>query len=125
MNVLSRLTLVVILFLSLAPNVANAERKTRWLGGGIIGGSVGLATGLAVDGLMYGISRATCETATCNYGSSAPYYYVPVLTTAVGFGTGALIGMAFKRNNVEQAVQVAPMMDPVTGTKGLMVQGSF
>lgn len=125
MNVLSRMILLTVFLSLLASTVAYAERKTRWLGGGIIGGSVGLATGLAVDGFMYGISRATCETATCNYGSSAPYYYVPVITTAIGFGTGALIGMAFKRNNVEQTLQVAPMADPVTGTKGLMVQGSF
>lgn len=122
---MKKYTIVMILVASslLVPYTGHTESDTYWLRGGIIGGASGLALGLAIDGVAYGISRGSCESATCKYGSSAPYFYIPVLTTAVGFGTGALIGKAIKRKN--NTVQVTPMIDPQTGMNGMMIQGSF
>lgn len=118
------LTLLLALVL-LAPGVANAERKTRWLGGAIIGGSVGLTCGLLTDLMIMKFTSAMCSGSGCKGAGAGVYVAVPLVSTAFGGGAGALIGMAFKRKHAEQTVQVAPMLDPATGTKGLMVQGSF
>jgi hypothetical protein len=125
MNMLSRVVLLVLSLVLLMPDVASAERKTRWLGGGIIGGSVGLATGLITDLIVYKVDSACGIFSSCNTVSTGAYIGIPVGLAVAGAGAGALIGMAFKRKNVDQAVLVAPMVDPATGAKGLMVHGEF
>lgn len=125
MNISSRAVLLALALSFLMPGVASAERKTRWVGGAIIGGSAGLAAGLLTDLIVYKVDSACGVFASCNTVSTGAYVGIPMGFTAFGAGVGALIGMAFKRKNAENEVQVSPMVDPQTGTKGLMVHGSF
>lgn len=115
---------LVLLITILIPTTAQAERKTHWLRGAVIGGSAGLVTGLAIDGFIMGINAA-CDSNNCSGTSTGVYVGIPLAWTAVGAGVGALVGMAFKRKTSEKNLQVVPVADPQSGTTGLMIQGSF
>lgn len=113
-----------ILTLILVQTVRPAWAKTYWLtGAGIGAGVMGVGAGISAWQVCDWLGQPDDSGETSQVGScSAQMVPLGVVAGAgVGFGLGALIGMAFKKK--QPAVQA--IVDPVTGTYGASVGMEF
>lgn len=129
------LAVAVIIFLSFVP-VFKADAKSYWLRGGLIGLGVGVAGG-AVMG--YGVGRGMdSDDMRCKSGCKTGMITLGALGLgAVGFGVGALIGSAFKKEDMNSSEArllevrrdsfLSPefIIDPNSGTYGLGISAEF
>lgn len=97
-----------------------ASAKSYWLTGGLIGAGVGAAAGgtLGYVGCLALQEEPTDKTTKC-YATVIPLG--GIVAGGAGFGIGALIGSAFKKN----LPSVNLIMNPGIGTYGAVVMKSF
>ncbi len=121
-NIGVALIVVIAAHLTIAPS---ADAKTRWLMGGLIGAGAGVGLGVAAAVTVCNIPEGYCR-------KGLTYGLLPVAGGAVGFGIGALIGHAFKKEEPpadaievstqqQEAFLITPTLlaDPRSGTYGL------
>lgn len=101
-----------------------AHAKSRWVMGGLIGAGVGVGAGVGAAVLICSLPEGHCR-------KGLTYGLLPVAGGAVGFGIGALIGSAFKKESPsayssdahtnQEVLFFEPtlIVDPISGTYGI------
>lgn len=93
--------------------------KTRIAEGAVVGAGIGITLGATTDAII-----GETVDAKSNARAVTALILIPVGAALIGAGIGALIGHSIPYNE-KYGVYPAPLVDPVTGAKGLMLQGSF
>ena len=101
-------------------DVDSPPPKTHMVQGAIAGAGIGVGLGAIFDGAMSAAVSSDSNTRT-----AAALLLVPLGAGIIGCGIGALIGHSMPVDDSKKSIHAAPMIDPQTGTKGMMVQGTF
>lgn len=93
--------------------------KTRIAEGAVVGAGIGIALGATTDAVL----GETVDSKS-NARALVTLLMIPLGAALVGAGIGALIGHSMPYNT-KYGITPVPMVDPVSGAKGLMVHGAF
>ncbi len=122
----AKVRLLILLLSVVVPSRLFAEAidhyppKTYALQGAIVGLTVGISLGAITDGILSGSTSSDSNART-----AAALLIIPFGGGLIGAGIGALIGHSMTYSNDKPKIIAAPMVDPTTGSKGMMIQGTF
>tara|TARA_Y100000031_G_scaffold141370_1_gene169863 strand:+ start:209 stop:574 length:366 start_codon:yes stop_codon:yes gene_type:complete len=111
---------MIISFIIVLSPFSQARADSYWLRGGLIGAGVGVGAGSVLGFGLCGLSEE-------NQRSCLPKGIAggAVLVGSAGFGVGALIGWAFKKEDKVSRVQLSVLVDPQSKTYGLGASMNF
>lgn len=117
----------VILVLSLvvpaqlfAAAIDHFPPKTHTLEGAVVGLTLGISAGAITDGILSGTVSSDS-----NGRTAAALLIIPFGAGLIGAGIGALIGHSMHSSDDQPKMIPVLMVDPTTGAKGMMIQGTF
>lgn len=112
--------LLVVLPATLFAKVSDlTPPRTRIVEGAVVGAGIGVTLGATTDAII-----GETVDAKSNARAVTALILIPLGAALIGAGIGALIGHSLPYN-AKYGITPVPMVDPVTGAKGLMVQGLF